>query len=95
MKTYKAGTNLAGGRPWRLVRRGAPVRGITRSDGDASVVRVAVLGLSCFCRVDYDGEGGRLRDREGQADAREGNSAAMSLKSDLHRHGEEVLSLGW
>ena len=52
-------------------------------------------GLCCFCRVDYDGEGGSHRGRSGQADAREGSSAAMSLKSDLHRHGEEALSLGW
>jgi hypothetical protein len=36
-----------------------------------------------------------LRGRRGQAEAREGSSAAMSLKSDLHRYGEEVLSLGW
>ena len=52
-------------------------------------------GLRCFNHVDYDGEGGRLRGRRGQAEAREGSSAAMSLKSDLHRHGEDVLSLGW
>ena len=95
MRSYEAGTDLVAGSPWVSSVEAHQCEGLPVPVVMGLSSKWRHEGLCCFCRVDYDGEGGRLRGWRGQVDAREGSSAAMSLKSDLHRHGEEVLSWGW